>query len=145
MKKACIWLAGIVVLSGAFFDPGAAVSGEADFRRISEHFISFLTCELTRVDAPVYFEGKPFKITSITVTDTVTEGDLQIVTGVVKCWVEKRYHVLYAAVGVKKVAGFDRVAYLTVRQSDFEILASELAGYPYRDRCDWSRYRVNPE
>ena len=145
MKKVCCPLAFIAIISSLFFAQGKAVCGEADFKKISDTFANFMTCELTRIDAPDYLDKKPFKITSITVFDVQTEGDLLIVTGVVKCWVEKRYQDLYAAVGIKKVVGHDRVVHLTVRKTDFSILASGLAKFSYKSRCDWNRYRVDLE
>lgn len=135
-----------ILLTGAFFlHASDSTCSEADFKKISDCFANFITCEFTRNDSPGYFEGKPFKITSTTVFDAVTEGDLLIVTGTVTCWVEKQHQILYAVVGVQKVAGYDRVTCLVVRNTDFAILASSLAGYPYKARCGWDRYRVDLE
>jgi len=68
-----------------------------------------------------------------------------IVTGVLECWVVKHHEKLFFAIGVKKVLGHEKVSYFLNRKKDFSILASQLAGYPYKERCAWTQYWVDTE
>ncbi len=126
-----------------FICTGTVLSNETDYKGISMKFKNFLQCELTRVDAPDYFNGKPFKITAINMFDVKNEGDLTIVTGMVKCWVVNRFETLFAAVGVKQLLGHEKVYYLLIKKQDFSILATQLGKYPYKERCAWSRYSMD--
>lgn len=127
-----VWLTGMP----AYGQDDAYTGYEASFR-------NFLTCELTRTDAVNHFKGKPFKITMVSLHGIQNESGMKILVGAVQCFVEDRYRTLYAAVGVRKVAGKDVVSYYTVRDKQFSILASELIRYPYMERCPWSRYWVD--
>ena len=122
---------------------GLARAAEDRFSRYETGFKNFLTCELTRIGPTAYFKGKSVDITMIDVYDVRTESDLVIVTGAVQCFVEGTYKTLYAALGVKAIMDTDKVVYFTIRPKDFSILATELMRYPYKERCGWSRYRVD--
>lgn len=137
------WL--FVVLCCFLIPVSNGYASEEDFEDTWRRFSNFLECELTRTDSAGYFDGKSFEIKTITLFDARQEGDVFIATGTVRCWVDDAYQTLYAAVGVKKVLGHDKVMYLTVRDSDFSILASELSGFPYKQRCQWIRYRIDIE
>lgn len=131
------------VMISEFFLSGIALSDDADYEKTKMSFNNFIRCELTRNDALDYFNSKPFKITMIDMFDVRKEGDLVIVTGVVKCWVVNKFETLFAAVGVKKLLGHEKVAYLLVRKKDFSVLATQLEHYPYKERCPWSQYWID--
>ncbi len=122
---------------------GHGFANENDYQGMNMKFNNFLQCELTRVGAPDYFNGKSFKITAINLFDVKKEGDLTIVTGIVKCWVVNRFETLFAAVGVKQLFGHEKVYYLFIQKHDFSVLATQLEKYPYKDRCAWSRYSLD--
>ncbi|MEA2059452.1 MAG: hypothetical protein U9P10_02800 [Thermodesulfobacteriota bacterium] len=128
-------------LTGLF--SGSGRCGQAGYEEIKMCFHNFIRCELTRTDAQDYFNGKSFEINMINLFDAVQEGDMLIATGAVKCAVDDQYVTLYTAVGVKPLLGSDKVFYFLVRKNDFSILATELARYPYKERCPWSRYWVD--
>ncbi len=123
--------------------PVMARADEADFRKEEMSFKNFITCELTRTDAFDHFGGKLFNITMIDLFDVWMESDIKMVTGAVQCFVENRYQTLYAAVGLVRTLGREQVAYYTIRQQDFSILATELMRYPYKERCDWLEYWID--
>jgi len=126
-----------------FICKGICFSADADYQGMNMKFSNFLQCELTRVGAPDYFNGKSFKITAINLFDVKKEGDLTIVTGIVKCWVVNRFETLFAAVGVKRLLGHEKVYYLLIKKHDFSVLATQLEKYPYKNRCAWSRYQMD--
>ncbi|MCA1794103.1 MAG: hypothetical protein ABR534_00055 [Desulfotignum sp.] len=128
-----------------FFLVSAAVcrAAEDGFDRYEMGFKNFVTCELTRIGLTSYFKGKSVDITMIDVFEVRAESDLVIITGAVQCFVEDTYKTLYAAVGVKTIMDSEKVMYFTIRPKDFSILATELMRYPYKERCGWSRYRLN--
>ena len=126
-----------------FICKGVGFSNETDYRGTNMRFSNFLRCELTRVDAPDYFNGQPFKITEINMFDVKNEGDLKIITGTVKCWVVNRFETLFAAVGVKQLLGHEKVYYLLIKKHDFSVLATQLEKYPYKERCAWLRYSMD--
>lgn len=128
-------------LTGLFSDSGRC--SQAGYEEIKMCFENFIRCELTRTDAHDYFNGKSFEISMINLFDAVQEGEMLIVTGAVKCTVDGQYITLYTAVGVKPLLGRDKVFYFLVKKNDFSILATELARYPYKERCPWSRYWVD--
>ncbi len=132
-----------VFLSVFLASAGLARGDEAQFRRYEMGFKNFVTCELTRIGPTSYFKGKSVDITMIDVYEVRTESDLVIITGAVQCFVEDTYKTLYGAVGVKTIMGTEKVVYFTIRSKDFSILATELMRYPYKERCGWSRYRVD--
>lgn len=117
-------------------------SGDA-YERIKSSFNNFVTCELSRSDKVDHFDGKPYKVIVVNLYDAVYEGDILIVTGSVKCWVEGQFKMLYLAVGLKKLLGKEKVYYFAVRKTDFDILATELMNYPYKERCQWERYWID--
>ncbi|MEE4364472.1 MAG: hypothetical protein V2J08_11090 [Desulfotignum sp.] len=116
---------------------------EAQFVRYEMGFKNFVTCELTRIGPTSYFKGKSVDITMIDVYEARTESGLVIITGAVQCFVEDTYKTLYGAVGVKTIMDREKVVYFTIRSKDFSILATELMRHPYKERCGWSRYRVD--
>lgn len=122
---------------------GLARAAEDRFSRYEAGFTNFVTCELTRIGPSSYFKGKPVDITMIDVYDVRAESGLVIITGAVQCFVEDTYKTLYGAVGVKTIMDTEKVVYFTIRPKDFSILATELMRYPYKERCGWSRYRVD--
>ncbi len=122
---------------------GISFASETDYSGINRSFNNFLQCELTRVDARDYFDGKPFKITAINMYDITKEGDLMIITGFVKCWVVNKFETLFAAVGVKQLLGHEKVYYLLIKKQDFSVIATQLEKYPYKEICPWSRYRTD--
>ncbi len=123
--------------------PTSLLAEANDFSRYEMSFKNFLTCELTRTGATDHFKGKAFKITMIDLFDIQREGDMIIITGAVRCVIEDRYQILYAALGVESILEKEQVSYYTVRKNDFSILATELIQYPYKERCPWSRYWVD--
>lgn len=126
------------IVSGAGFARGAE-----DFSGYEMGFTNFITCELTRMGPDSYFKGKSVEITMIDVYMVRNESDLVIITGAVQCFVEDTAKTLYAALGVKTVMDREKVMYFTTRPRDFSILATELMRYPYKERCGWSRYRLD--
>ncbi len=119
------------------------IESSDEYERIKNSFRNFITCELTRSDPVDYFNGKLYKVIVVNLFDAVDEGDIRIVSGSVKCWVENRYEMMYLAVGLKKLMGKEKVYYFVARNSDFEILATELMNYPYKERCQWDRYWID--
>ncbi|MDY0221011.1 MAG: hypothetical protein RBR67_07725 [Desulfobacterium sp.] len=115
----------------------------SEYERVRMSFTNFMRCELTRTNATDHFKGKPFEITMISLFDAVQEGELLIVTGAVDCFVQDRHITLYAAVGVRRLMGLAKVNYFVVRKQDFTILATELMGYPYKERCAWTQYWID--
>ncbi len=120
-----------------------AIDNGDNYEKTKKCFENFATCELNRSDALDHFDGKPFKIIMINFFDAVQEGDLLIVTGAVKCWVDGKYENLFIAVGVRELMGYEKVYYYLVRKKDFITLATELMNYPYKERCRWDRYWID--
>ena len=120
-----------------------AFAADAAFYKYEAAFKNFVTCELTRTDAVSHFKGKPFSITMINLHNIQPESGMAILTGAVQCSVDGKYKTLYPAVGVRTVEGRDVVSYYTIRKKDFQILATELFRYPYKERCPWSRYWID--
>ncbi|MCP3944487.1 MAG: hypothetical protein GY710_23820 [Desulfobacteraceae bacterium] len=116
-----------------------------EFTKYEMSFKNFLTCELTRTGAINHFEGKAFKITMIDLFSIQRESGMVILTGAVRCAVEGRYFVLYAALGVEAILDKEKVSYYTIRKKDFSILVTGLIRFPYKERCPWSRYWVDTD
>ena len=114
-----------------------------DFSKMEMSFKNFVKCELTRTDAVNHFNGKSFAIKMIDFYDIQTELDIKIITGVIKCFVDDKDKTLYAAVGLRTIIGKEQIAYYTIRDHDFSILATELYKYPYKERCTWSQYWID--
>ena len=131
------FLALILLFSGVSFSEGS------DYERARMSFTNFVRCELTRTNANNYFNGKTFEITMINMYGVRQEGNIQIVTGAIDCFVEKKHELLYVAAGVKNLMGHEQVSYFVVRKHDFSILATELMRYPYKERCAWSQYWID--
>ena len=72
-----------------------------------------------------------------------SESDISIYTGAVQCFVGRSYHTLYAAVGTERILEKEQVQYLTIRKTDFQILATELIRFPYKERCKWSQFWID--
>jgi len=125
--------------------PGSPRAENQDFAKYEMGFKNFLNCELTRTNAQDHFKGKTFKITMIDLFDFQRESGMAIITGAVQCFVEDDYFTLYAALGVETVLGREQVTYYTIRKKDFFILATELFQFPYKERCPWSRYRIDTD
>lgn len=106
-------------------------------------FTNFVRCELTRTNAADHFKGKPFNITMVNLFDAVKEGEILIVTGAVDCFVQDKHVTLYVALGVRTLMGQAKVDFFVVRKQDFTILATELMGYPYKERCAWTQYWID--
>ncbi len=126
-----------------FFSYGVSFSEDADYERARMSFTNFVRCELTRTNANNYFNGKNFEITMINMYGVRQEGNIQIVTGAVDCFVEKKHELLYVAAGVEALMGHEKVSYFVVRKHEFSILATELMNYPYNERCVWSQYWID--
>lgn len=126
------------------FSP-AAYSGQYEYEELEMSFANFIKCELTRTQAVNHFNGRPFTVTMVDLFEVKNESDMKIVTGAVQCFVENEHVVLYAALGLKKVEDTDQVLYYTIRKKDFQILATELMRYPYKERCRWSRYWIDTD
>ena len=120
---------------------GSAVS--EDFSAYQAGFKNFIQCELTRTDAENHFSGKRFSITMVNLFNVNQESDITILTGAVQCDVEGKYHTLYPALGLKTLKGREVVSYYTIRENDFQILATELIRYPYKERCPWTQYWID--
>ena len=133
----------LIILFVFLVSAGLAKGDEAEFTRYEMGFKNFVACELTRIGPTSYFAGKSVDITMIDVYEVRTESGLVIITGAVQCFVEDTYKTLYGAVGVKTIMDREKVAYFTIRSKDFSILATELMRHPYKERCGWSRYRVD--
>lgn len=116
---------------------------ESDYEKTRMSFTNFVRCELTRTNAPNFFNGKPFEITMVNMYDVKQEGDIQIITGAIDCFVEKKHEPLYLALGVKTLMGQEKVSFFVVKKDDFSILATELMKYPYKERCAWSQYWID--
>ncbi|THB76510.1 MAG: hypothetical protein D3926_17465 [Desulfobacteraceae bacterium] len=123
--------------------PVPASADEYDFNRAKMSFENFIRCELTRTDADDHFNGRAFEITMINFYDIQAESDIKIVTGAVECFVEKKHHTLFVALGLKRVLGKEKVSYYVIRTKDFRILATELIQHPYKERCPWSEYWID--
>ncbi|MCG8549086.1 MAG: hypothetical protein MI799_01640 [Desulfobacterales bacterium] len=115
------------------------------FYELKAGFKNFIECELTRTDAENHFKGKPFAVAMVNLFNVTKELDISILTGTVKCDVQGEYRTLYVAIGLRKLKGKRVVSYFIVRHKDFRILATELMRHPYKERCPWSRYWINPE
>lgn len=113
------------------------------YEKTKMSFENFIKCELTRTDAEDHFKGESFEIVMINMFDAVTEGDILIITGALKCWVTDRYETLFVAVGIKELMGYEKVYYYLTRRTNFTILATELMNYPYKERCKWDRYWID--
>jgi hypothetical protein len=124
--------------------PGSGRSESLDFYELEAGFKNFIQCELTRTDAENHFKGKNFDVTMVNLFDVTRELDITILTGTVKCDVQGQSRTLYVAMGLRELAGKKVVSYFTVRYKDFRILATELIRYPYKERCPWTRYWINP-
>ena len=142
MKRFYSMLLGLFLLLTCLL-PASLRADTNEFTRYEMSFKNFLTCELTRTGAMDHFKGKTFKITMIDLFSLQRESDMVIITGAVRCVVEDRFQVLYAAVGVESIMDKEQVTYYTVRKDDFSILATELMQFPYKERCPWSRYWVD--
>jgi len=140
MKKKSICLFVFVLLIGV---ANPLRADEFEFNRLEMSFKNFLKCELTRTDATQHFQGKDFTISMIDLFDIQNESDLKIITGAVECFVVDKHITLYAAVGIKMIMGKEQVAYYTIRDKDFSILATELIKFPYKERCKWSQYWID--
>ena len=125
------------------FSDAEMFADEFEFATVEKRFQNFVRCELTRTDATNHFNGQPFSITMIDLFDIQPESDLKIITGAVQCFVDRTYHTLYLAVGVKSILDKPQVLYYTIRKKDFSILATELIKYPYKERCKWSEYWID--
>jgi hypothetical protein len=125
------------------FSFGISFSEESDYERTRMSFSNFVRCELTRTNANNYFNGKSFEITMVNMYGIRQEGNIQIVTGAIDCFVQKKHALLYVAVGVKTLMGHEKVSFFVVRKHDFSILATELMNYPYKERCAWSQYWID--
>ena len=132
----CVLLAGLA-------SPVPLQAGEIEFARIEGCFKNFFHCEMARKDGDVYFDKKPFEIVETHVSDIRQEGDLLIVAGTVTCWVEKKHQILYSALGIRKILEHEQVRYMTTRQEDFSILASEITRFPYKRGCPWVQFWLN--
>ncbi|MCP4117328.1 MAG: hypothetical protein GY737_18420 [Desulfobacteraceae bacterium] len=141
MKTVRTYFVAYVVLILLF--PGVSFSEPSDYERTRMSFTNFVRCELTRTNANNYFNGKSFEITMINLYGVRQEGDIQVVTGAVDCFVEKKHELLYVAAGVTSLIGHEKVSYFVVRKHDFSILATELMKYPYKERCAWSQYWID--
>ncbi len=141
IKSVLIYSAAFVACLAPF--SGTCFSLEEDYEKAGMAFEHFIQCELTRKGTDVQFNNKPFTITTVNLFDVKKEGNLFIVTGAVQCWVNDSYQTLYAAVGIKKVLGNEKVSYYCIRKHDFSILASEILKYPYKYGCPWDRYRID--
>jgi hypothetical protein len=115
----------------------------SEYERVRMSFTNFIRCELTRTNATDHFKGKPFKITMVSLFDTVQEGDILIVTGAVDCFVIDKHVTLYVALGVRTLMDQAKVDFFVVRKQDFTILATELMRYPYKERCAWTQYWID--
>ncbi len=133
----------IVLFSSIFFSNHNLSANEFEFSMMEKRFKNFVSCELTRTEAINHFGGQPFKITMIDLFDIQSESDLKIVTGAIKCFVNKTSKTLYVAVGTKTILEKEQVVYYTIRENDFSILATELIKFPYKERCKWSAYWVD--
>lgn len=118
---------------------------EYEYMVMEKKFENFVRCELTRTDAKNHFNGRSFQITMIDFFDIQSESGIDILTGAVQCFVEKEYHTLYLAVGVKTIKGKEQVLYYTIRNKNFYILATELMNYPYKERCKWSEFWIDTD
>ena len=125
--------------------PGAACGEGREFYELEAGFKNFIQCELTRTDAENHFKGKNFDVTMVNLFNVTRELDVTILTGTVKCDVQGQYLTLYVAMGLRDLRGKKVVSYFTIRHTDFRILATELIRYPYKERCPWTRYWINPE
>jgi hypothetical protein len=142
MKKiAILWF--IFSFIFIFFQSRPLIADDFEFSQIEMSFKNFIKCELTRPQATRHFNGKPFKISMIDLFDIQNESDLKIITGTIECFVVDNYRILYAAVGLKIIVGEEQVAYYTIRDKDFSILATELIKFPYKERCKWSQYWID--
>lgn len=122
---------------------GTAGAADDAYNRYAGGYKNFITCELTRADAENHFDGKDFSITMVNLHDVQQESGMKILMGAVKCVVEGEYKTLYAAVGLNRVQGAEKVSYYTVRKKPFSILASELYQHLYLERCPWTRYWID--
>lgn len=124
---------------------GIAHGQDQAFHELKASFKNFIECELTRTDAENHFKGKPFAVAMVNLFNVTKELDITILTGAVKCDVQGQYRTLYVAVGLRELKEKSVVSYFIVRHKDFLILATELIRYPYKERCPWSQYWINPE
>lgn len=125
--------------------PGTVRGAGQEFYELEAGFKNFIECELTRTDAQKYFKEEHFAVTMVKLFNVTRELDITILTGTVKCNVQGRYRTLHLAVGLRDLRGKKVVSYLTIRPKDFRILATELIRYPYKERCPWAQYWINPE
>ncbi len=151
-KKTVVWkenplvskiFFGLVVLLLWGFSPLVPQSHCSDYNAYKQGLSNFVTCEMTRTGAKSYFQGKPFTITMVELFNIQQEGDLTILTGAVRCSVQKKFHVLHVALGLETILGKEKVSYFLMREKDFFILATELLKYPYKERCPWARYWID--
>ena len=136
---------GLMLLGLLLLLPTPLLADSSDFARHEMSFKNFLTCELTRTGATDHFKGKSFRITMIDLFGIQNESDMIIITGAVRCVIDNRFQILYAALGVESILGKEQVTYYTIRKNDFSILATELIQFPYKERCPWSRYWVDTD
>ena len=137
----------ILFLTGLLFltVPGTGRGEDREFYELEAKFKNFIQCELTRTDAEDHFNGKNFIVTMVNLFNVIREQDITILTGAVKCDVQGQYRTLYVALGIRDLRGKTVVSYFTIRPKDFRILATELIRYPYKERCPWTQYWINPE
>jgi len=125
--------------------PGTVRGENQDFYELEAGFKNFVQCELTRTDAEDHFKGKNFNIVMVNLFNVTRELDITILTGTIKCDVQGQYRTLYVAMGLRDLREKMVISYFTIRDKDFRILATELIRYPYKERCPWTRYWINPE
>ncbi len=142
MKRITI-LSFLFIFFFTFFISNPLIADDFEFNQLEMSFKNFIKCELTRTQARHHFNGKPFKITMIDLFDIQDESDLKIITGAIDCLVVDKHLTLYAAVGLKTIVGKEQVVYYTIREKDFSILVTELARFPYKERCKWSQYWID--
>ena len=122
---------------------GTVSAADTEYNRYAAGFRNFVTCELTRTDAVDHFNGKEFSVTMVNLHEVQQESGMMILMGAVQCFVDGGYKTLYAAAGLTRVQGSEKVSYYTIRKTPFSILASELNRYPYMERCPWTRYWID--
>lgn len=126
--------------------PGPVTASGDEFARLEAGFKNFLTCELTRTQAPDLYrdllKGQPAKVTMVNLHSVQQELGITILTGAVQCFAGAKYYTLYAVVGIQTLEDKEAVSYFTLRKEKFSILATELIRFPYMERCPWTRYWI---
>jgi len=136
-------ICGVILI--LFLTVAGTGQAEQDFYELRAGFKNFIQCELTRTDAEKHFKGKNFTVAMVNFFNVTKELDITILTGTVKCDVQGQYRTLYVAMGLRDLKGKKVVSYFTIRHKDFRVLATELIRYPYKERCPWAQYWVNPD